>query len=122
MANCATKWIFEHELLLISVYFLPPSSPLLPPAPLPLYPPFSVTNLLCLPSTEAMLIMLISVCSSREGDGDEDSLDGLWSRRESAEVQGFAPLDEPLNFTFGGVFLTHDPVSHLTCFLSPEVN
>ncbi|XP_042860730.1 DENN domain-containing protein Crag-like isoform X11 [Penaeus japonicus] len=36
-----------------------------------------------------------------EGDGDEDSLDGLWSRRESAEVQGFAPLDEPLNFTFG---------------------
>ncbi|XP_069986699.1 DENN domain-containing protein Crag isoform X6 [Penaeus vannamei] len=39
---------------------------------------------------------------SREGDGDEDSLDGLWSRRESAEVQGFAPLDEPLNFTFGG--------------------
>ncbi|XP_037788064.1 DENN domain-containing protein Crag-like isoform X3 [Penaeus monodon] len=40
--------------------------------------------------------------SSREGDGDEDSLDGLWSRRESAEVQGFAPLDEPLNFTFGG--------------------
>ncbi|XP_047482881.1 DENN domain-containing protein Crag-like isoform X2 [Penaeus chinensis] len=39
--------------------------------------------------------------SSRDGDGDEDSLDGLWSRRESAEVQGFAPLDEPLNFTFG---------------------
>lgn len=66
-----------------------------------------------------MLIMFASVNSSREGDGDEDSLDGLWSRRESAEVQGFAPLDEPLNFTFGGVFLTHDdPVSHSP---NPEV-
>lgn len=38
-----------------------------------------------------------------DGDGDEDSLDGFWSRRESADVQGVAPLEDPGAIIFGGI-------------------
>ncbi|XP_042231480.1 DENN domain-containing protein Crag-like isoform X1 [Homarus americanus] len=41
-----------------------------------------------------------------DGDGDEDSLDGFWSRRESTDVQGVAPLDDPGGITFGGSVFT----------------
>lgn len=34
-----------------------------------------------------------------EGEGDEDSLDGLfWSRRESADIPGILPLDDAQAF------------------------
>lgn len=34
-----------------------------------------------------------------EGEGDEDSLDGLfWSRRESADIPGILPLDDTQPF------------------------
>ncbi|XP_066939253.1 DENN domain-containing protein Crag isoform X8 [Macrobrachium rosenbergii] len=36
-----------------------------------------------------------------EGEGDEDSLDGFWSRRESADVPGLAPLDDPGGIPIG---------------------
>ncbi|KAK8730982.1 hypothetical protein OTU49_007734, partial [Cherax quadricarinatus] len=38
-----------------------------------------------------------------DGDGDEDSLDGFWSRRESTDVQGMAPVDDPGGILLGGV-------------------
>lgn len=47
-----------------------------------------------------------------DGDGDEDSLDGFWSRRESADVQGVAPLEDPGGIIFGGIWL-------LSCLLFP---
>ncbi|XP_045610498.2 DENN domain-containing protein Crag isoform X4 [Procambarus clarkii] len=37
-----------------------------------------------------------------DGDGDEDSLDGFWSRRESTDVQGIEPLDAPGAIFLGG--------------------
>ncbi|KAK7074904.1 DENN domain-containing protein 4B [Halocaridina rubra] len=46
-----------------------------------------------------------------DGDGDEDSLDGLWSRRESADVQCNTLLDDPGGSTLGGALSEGDAIA-----------